>query len=205
MTRVLIATTNPDKLREIRWILGWLPIEIVALRDLAPVPEPDETGTTFADNARAKALYYDTCLGAYGADRPYTVAEDSGLIVDALGGEPGVHSARFLRPGASYPERFAEIYRRLGEAPLRTRSARFVCALAVVHKGKVIYETTGTVEGEIANAPRGERGFGYDPIFYYPAYERALAEVTEEQKLRVAHRGEAFRRLANWLEGRLPL
>ena len=205
MTRVLIATTNPDKLREIRGILGGLPIEILALRDLVPVPEPDETGTTFADNARAKALYYDSCLGAYGADRPYAVAEDSGLIVDALGGEPGVHSARFLRPDASYPERFAEIYRRLGEAPLRTRSARFVCALAGVHKGKVIYETTGTVEGEIANAPRGERGFGYDPIFYYPPYERTLAEVTEEQKLRVAHRGEAFRRLANWLEGRIPL
>ena len=203
MTRVLVATTNPDKLREIRGILGWLPIEIMALRDLAPVPEPDETGATFADNARAKALYYDTCLGAFGADRPYTVAEDSGLIVDALGGGPGVHSARFLRPDASYPERFAEIYRRLGEGPLRTRSARFVCALAVVHKGKVIYETTGTVEGKIADAPRGERGFGYDPIFYYPPYERTLADVTEEQKLRVAHRGEAFRRLANWLEGRI--
>lgn len=203
MTRLLIATTNPDKLREIRGILGRLPVEIVALRDMAPVPEPDETGATFAENARAKALYYDTHPGAYGADRPYTVAEDSGLIVDALGGEPGVHSARFLRPDASYPERFAEIYRRLGEAPLRARSARFVCALALVHKGTVIYETTGTIEGEIADAPRGEGGFGYDPIFYYPPYERTLAEVTEEEKLRVAHRGEAFRRLASWIEERI--
>ena len=111
-----------------------------------------------------------------------------------------MRSARFLRPDASYPERFAEIYRRLADAPARARSARFVCALAVVHDGTVIYETTGTVEGEIAAAPRGEGGFGYDPIFDYPPYGRTLAEVTESDKLRVAHRGEAFRRLAGWLE-----
>ena len=198
--RVLIATTSLDKLREIRGIRRRLPVEIVALGDLAVVPEPEETGASFADNARAKALYYDAHLGVSGTDRPYTVAEDSGLVVDALAGEPGVHSARFLRPDASYPERFAEIHRRLGQA--RTRSARFVCALAVVHDGKVIYETTGAIEGEIADTPRGEGGFGYDPIFYYPPCGHTLAEVTEEEKRRVSHRGEAFRRLASWLEGK---
>lgn len=201
MIRLLIATTNPDKLREIRSILGRLPVEILTLQDLAPVPEPEETGATFAENARVKALAYDRCLTTRGADRPYTVAEDSGFVIDALDGEPGVRSARFVRPDASYPDRFAEIYRRLAEAPTRARSARFVCALAMVHEGRVIYETTGTVEGEIAAAPRGEGGFGYDPVFYYPAYGRTLAEVNEEDKLRVAHRGEAFRRLAVWLEG----
>ena len=203
MTGLLVATTNPDKLREIRGILERLSVEIMTLRDVSPVPEPDGTGSTFAENARVKALYYDGCLGAHGADRPYTVAEDSGLVVDALKGEPGVHSARFLRPDALYPDRFAEIYRRLDKAPTRMRSARFVCALAVVHKGTVIYETTGTIEGEIANAPRGEGGFGYDPIFYYPPYGRTLGEVTEEDKVRVAHRGEAFRRLAIWLEKKM--
>ena len=121
-------------------------------------------------------------------------------MIDALDGEPGVHSARFVRPDASYPERFAAIYRLLDERPARARSARFVCAVAVAHQGSVIYETTGAIEGKIADAPRGEGGFGYDPIFYYPPYGRTLGEVTEEDKLRVAHRGEAFRRLALWLE-----
>ena len=236
MQHLLIATTSPDKLREIRAILGRLPVEIVTLRDLAPVPEPKETGATFGENARLKALYYDAFAGTnlaphragvrggdpaqvrpyndpdrekdldsdVGADLQvgprYTVAEDSGLIIDALDGEPGVHSARFLRPDATYGERFAEISRRLAEAPKRARSARFVCALAVVLAGTVIYETTGTIEGAIADAPRGVGGFGYDPIFYYPPYRRTLAEVTEQDKLRVAHRGEAFRRLAIWLE-----
>ena len=207
MERLLVATTNPDKLREIRGILSRLPVEIMTLRDLAPVPEPEETGETFAENARLKAQYYDAMAGADLAPAQarlrYTVAEDSGLVIDALDGEPGVHSARFLRPDATYPERFSEIYRRLAEAPTRARSARFICALAAVHAGTVVYETTGTVEGNIADAPHGVGGFGYDPVFYYPPYGRTLGDVTEEAKLRVAHRGEAFRRWAVWLETNL--
>ena len=204
MERLLVATTNPDKLREIRGILSRLPVEIMTLRDLPPVPEPEETGETFGENARLKALYYDAMAGAGRHARPrYTVAEDSGLVIDALDGEPGVHSARFLRPDATYPERFSEIYRRLAEAPTRARSARFVCALAAVHAETVVYETTGTVEGNIADAPHGVGGFGYDPVFYYPPYGRTLGDVTEEAKLRVAHRGEAFRRWAIWLETHL--
>ncbi len=142
-----------------------------------------------------KALYYGAQAGIL------TVAEDSGLAIDSLDGEPGVRSARFLRPDASYPERFAEIFRRMGERP--DRGARFVCALAVVEAGAVVYETGGTVEGEIARAPKGEAGFGYDPIFYYPPYRMTLAEVSSEEKLRVAHRGYAFRRLAPWLSSRV--
>jgi XTP/dITP diphosphohydrolase len=204
MVRLLVATTNPDKLREIRGILARLPVEILTLRDLAPVPEPEETGATFAENARLKALYYDAAAQADPQVSPrYTVAEDSGLVIDALDGEPGVYSARFLRPDATYPERFAEIDRRLALVPARARSARFVCALAVVQAGTVTYETKGTVEGEIAEAPRGASGFGYDPFFYYPPYGQTLGEVTEDAKLRVAHRGEAFRRWANWLDENL--
>lgn len=203
MTRLLVATTNPHKLREIGALLAGLPLEITTLRDLAPVPEPEETGTTFEQNARLKALYYDARMVTTGrVDSRYTVAEDSGLVVDALDGEPGVLSARFLRPDATYPERFAEIYQRLDLVPTRARSARFVCAVAVVHKGAVVFETTGVIEGEIADTPSGEAGFGYDPIFYYPPYGRTLAGVAEAEKLSVAHRGEAFRRLATWLDQR---
>ncbi|MBI4886478.1 MAG: RdgB/HAM1 family non-canonical purine NTP pyrophosphatase [Acidobacteria bacterium] len=206
MNRVVIATTNPGKLREIRRILGHLPAAILSLRDFPPVAEPDETGVTFEENARLKALYYDAAVASAAAPAHggplCTVAEDSGLVIDALGGAPGVQSARFLGPDASYPERFEEIFRRLAAYPGAPRTARFVCALALVQGGSVIFETTGVVEGDIAAAPRGERGFGYDPIMYFPPYGRTLAEATDEEKERVGHRGQAFRRLAQWLEGR---
>ena len=193
--RLLVATTNPGKLREIHGLLSSVPVTLVGLSDCPAVPEPEETGTTFAENARAKALYYASHC------RLLTVAEDSGLVIDALDGEPGVRSARFLRPDATYPERFAEIYRRLGRQPARPRSARFVCALAVARADRVLYEADGVAEGEIVEPPRGEGGFGYDPIFYYPPYCRTLAEVEADAKLRVAHRGVAFRKLAAWLAG----
>jgi len=200
VTRLLVATTNPNKLREIRAILGHLPVEILTLEELPPVAEPDETGLTFVENARLKAKYYDQRLDGIAGARPLTVAEDSGLVIDALEGAPGVHSARFLRPDASYPERFAEIDPRLAELPPDKRRARFVCAVTVVNQGAIVFETAGTVEGEIADRPKGTGGFGYDPIFYYPPYGRTLGEVSDDEKRRVAHRGEAFRRLANWLE-----
>lgn len=202
--RLLVATTNPDKLREIRSLLGHLPVELLSLRDFAPVPEPEETGATFEENARLKAQYYGAAVtrppAPWQCGPLLTVAEDSGLIVDALDGEPGVRSARFLHPDASYPERFAEIQRRLAARPSAPRTARFVCAVAVVHAGELVYETTGGVEGEIAPAARGTGGFGYDPIFYYPPYGRTLGETTEDEKARVAHRGRAFGHLVDWLE-----
>ena len=196
MTRLLVATTNPGKLREIRGILAAAPVALSSLADLPPIVEPEETGASFAENARLKALYYDVRKGT---EPMLVVAEDSGLVIDALDGEPGIHSARFLGAEASYPDRFDEISRRLAQRPDRPRSARFVCAVAVVREGAVIYETTATVEGEIADRPKGTAGFGYDPIFYYPPYGMTLAEVTEEEKLRVAHRGKAFAAVADWL------
>ena len=191
--RLLVATTNPGKLREIRSILTANGLELIALTDLAPITEPEETGETFAENARLKACYYAAQSGLR------TVAEDSGLVIDALDGEPGVRSARFLRADASYPERFTAIFAQLAARPERPRTARFVCAVAVADGDRIVFETTGKVEGLIADAPSGTGGFGYDPIFYYPAYGTTLAEVTEEAKLAVAHRGQAFRALANWL------
>lgn len=200
-TRLLIATTNRDKLREIHTVLAGTPVEILTLADLPPVEEPDETGATFAENARLKAQHYATAALTLDDPSLLTIAEDSGLVVDALDGEPGVRSARFLRPDASYSERFEAIYQRLAEQPGRPRTARFICALAAVRGTDVVFETSGTIEGEVSPEPRGANGFGYDPIFLYPPYGRTLAEVDDEQKLRVAHRGNAFRNLAKWLGG----
>ena len=252
--RLLIATTNPGKLDEIRGILGAVPVTLVTLADHSPGPEPEETGSTFAENARLKARYYA------GATGELTVAEDSGLEIDALDGEPGVHSARFN--GESYAEKFATIQEMLAERGTDSSTARFVCALTLavrgarptafdrrcippdggapqadtagifprralsgrrtsglcatrdVHHGLpartdgIVWETTGIVEGRVRLPPRGNGGFGYDPIFYYPAYGRTLAEVTAEEKAAVSHRGQAFRALGayfgKWLDGSGP-
>ena len=191
--RLLLATTNRDKVREIRSLLADSPVHLIALSDVPAIVEPEETGETFQENARLKARHYSLHSGLP------TVAEDSGLVIDALDGEPGVRSARFLGPEASYPERFAAIFERLAQRPDRPRTARFVCALAIMDAERVVFETTGTVEGVIAAAPAGGRGFGYDPIFYYPPYRATLAEVGEAEKLAVAHRGQAFRALARWI------
>jgi XTP/dITP diphosphohydrolase len=206
--RLLVATTNPDKTREIRHLLASAPATLLTLRDFPAVDEPVETGDTFEANALLKAKYYDRTIAApaRASDRAQapllTVAEDSGLEIDALDGEPGVRSARFLSPEASYQQRFAEIERRLAARPHLPRTARFVCALAVVERGRLVFETRGTIEGVIAPAARGAAGFGYDPIFEYPPFGTTLAEVTQADKLAVAHRGHAFRTLAAWLARR---
>lgn len=199
--RLLIATTNRDKLREIQSILTGPQVELLTLADLPIADEPEETGSTFAENARLKAVHYgDAAAHAINDPELLIVAEDSGLVIDALDGEPGVRSARFLRPDASYPERFDEIYRRLSSGPPVPHTARFICALAAVRGGQLVFETTGVIEGEISPEPRGTGGFGYDPIFLYPPYAQTLAEVNDADKLRVAHRGHAFRSLRSWME-----
>jgi XTP/dITP diphosphohydrolase len=191
--RLLVATTNAGKLHEIRNLLRDVEIDLLTLNDLPPVDCPEEDGTTFEENARLKARYYARHTAHV------TVAEDSGLVVDALGGAPGIHSARYLGPSASYEERFAHIQRELAARRERRRTARFVCAVAVAQGEHLLFEATRSVEGEIASEARGAGGFGYDPIFFYPPYGRTLAEVTREEKLAVAHRGRAFRELAEWL------
>lgn len=202
---LLLATSNPDKVREIRRILTDATLVLHTLAELPPVAEPEETGDTFIDNARLKARHYaayaETCDVSWTRGL-LTVAEDSGLVIDALDGEPGVRSARFLGPDVSYPERFAVILSRLRERPDRSRAARFVCAVAAVRAGDVLFETEGSVEGEIAEAPAGGAGFGYDPIFLLPDVGRTLAEVTDDDKRAVSHRGAAFRALEEWLAAR---
>src|SRR5690349_21300286 len=200
---LLVATSNPNKLREIRGLLADTAVTLHSLAELPAVAEPDETGTTFLDNARIKATFYAAHLARSGVDwatSALTVAEDSGLEIDALNGEPGVRSARFLREDATYAERFAEIYRRLAARPDAPPTGRFICALVAMRDGTEVFTTIGTVEGTIAPEPRGENGFGYDPIFFFPEYGQTLAQVSEAVKLRVAHRGHAFRALAEWLK-----
>lgn len=190
LNKLLIATTNANKVREIRPLLADLPIEIITLADVASVTEPQETGATFWENARIKALAYA------GASGEIAVAEDSGLEIDALGGAPGVHSARFLGGAATYPERFKEIFRRLGS---QARDARFVTALAVARGAELLFETETSIEGRIANSAAGDHGFGYDPIFLYPPFGCTTAQLIDRDKAMVSHRARAFRDLHRWL------
>ncbi len=193
MRTFLLATTNPHKVREVRDLLHGTGVQVAPL-DLTGLAEPEETGTTFDANARLKALYY-----ARHAPGP-VIAEDSGLEIDALHGAPGVHSARFLGAGATYPARFAEILHRLEGVPDARRSARFVCALAVAEGGRILFEARGVVEGRIAHAPAGDGGFGYDPIFHVPDFGCTLAEAGA-LKATVSHRAQAVRAFAHWVHG----
>jgi XTP/dITP diphosphohydrolase len=202
---LLVATTNAGKLREIRALLDGVPLDVRSIGDSesaatigASIPAPEETGLTFAENARLKACYYAASTGAL------TVAEDSGLEVDALDGAPGVASARY--PGATYDERFQNLFAALearGAVAPAQRTARFVCALALAWRDDILFEARGVVEGVIAREPSGSGGFGYDPIFFYPPYGRTLAEVTANEKARVSHRAAAFRALRAYLAGHL--
>ena len=193
MKKLVVATTNAGKVREIGLLLEGVPFDVVTIGEWAGVEAPEETGVTFEDNARLKALYYGTVTGEL------TVAEDSGLEIDALGGAPGVESARYGGADLSYPEKFALIYNGLRNKQVASSPARFVCALALAQRGAILFETRATVEGSIAPAPRGTGGFGYDPIFYYPPYGQTLAEAGDSRKTAVSHRGGAFRRLREFL------
>jgi XTP/dITP diphosphohydrolase len=188
---LLIATTNPGKLREIRAILEGTSIELKTLADFPSIEEPEETGATFEENARLKALYYADATGML------TAADDSGLVIDALDGAPGVHSARWH--GTDYGVKFAKIRELLAARGLMTSPARFVCAVALARDGRVIHETRGTVEGRIAETAAGDKGFGYDPIFFYPPLGLTLAQLERDQKSDVSHRGKAFSALREYL------
>jgi XTP/dITP diphosphohydrolase len=195
MPRLAVATTNRGKLREISELLKGLPFQLVTLAEWPDVVAPQENGRTFAENARLKALYYAAHTGEL------TVAEDSGLEIDELGGAPGIESARFGGPDSTYAEKFDLIYRRLrahGPGDAAGSPARFVCALALARDGRILYETRGVVEGRIAPEPKGTGGFGYDPIFFYPPFGCTLAEAGD-RKAAVSHRSQAFRALRAFL------
>lgn len=195
LSPLFVATTNAGKIREIQAALDGLPVRLVTSADLPPMVEPEETGRSFADNARIKATAYAAQSGLL------TVAEDSGLAIDALDGRPGVWSARY--PGETYAEKFRHLYVEL--APhARPWTARFVSALALVAPSgaEPLFSVEGIAEGEIAAAPRGSHGFGYDPIFIYAPTGKTGGELSDAEKLAVSHRGTAFRLLRKWWTSR---
>ena len=188
------ATTNPGKLREFRLAaerLGGGKFEILSLPGLAAIEPPDETGQTFEENAIQKALYYSV-------HSPGPLfADDSGLEVDALGGAPGVLSARFAGTAATDEDNNRLVLERLGNSGQRT--GRFVCAIALAEKGRLQQTFRGVVEGLILDAPRGPNGFGYDPLFYYSPFGCSFGEVSGDRKLTVSHRGRALAAMMGWL------
>jgi len=187
MKKILFATTNEGKMREIRQILEGVDVEILSLKDAGLKVDIDENGQTFEENAiiKAKAL------------RPYTdaiiLADDSGLVVDYINGEPGIYSARYMGENTSYDIKNANIIERLKDAKEEERSARFVCAIAADFPDGRILTTQATMEGRIAYEPAGENGFGFDPILYLPEYGTTSAGITAEEKNKISHRGKALR------------
>ncbi|HVW25223.1 MAG TPA: RdgB/HAM1 family non-canonical purine NTP pyrophosphatase [Polyangiaceae bacterium] len=196
---ILFATTNPHKVRELRGVLEPLGIFVRSLDSLpSPPPEPDEDEDTFAGNARLKATAYARATGMP------CLAEDSGIEVDALDGAPGVLSARYAGATGDRAARDRanneKLLRALAGVPFSERTARFVCAMCLASpEGRVLAESTGTYAGIIADAPRGEGGFGYDPLLYLPDVGRTSAELTEREKAERSHRGKAARQLAREL------
>lgn len=182
---LLIATTNPGKLREYAAIFGGLEIELRSLRDLGIDDDVAETGTTFAANAELKARYYAQRSGLA------ALADDSGLEVAALNGEPGVYSARYAGPGASEQERNAFLLKKLEGVPFHARLARFVCVIALANPAGALELVEGVLPGVIEFAPRGTNGFGYDPLFYLLDENATLAELAIEHKNRISHRARA--------------
>lgn len=202
MRRIVIATRNPGKVREIQAVLGDLDVLAGGLDECADIHEPEETGATFAENARQKAVYYAAATGQW------CLADDSGLVVDALGGEPGVHSARYaadrVPAGAGRhaidQANNARLLEELAGVPDGRRTARFVCHLALADGGQILVEASDTIEGRIGRQARGENGFGYDPLFYLLDRDCTTAELPSGEKNQISHRGKALRHFASQLK-----
>lgn len=184
--RIIFATGNAGKMREIRLILGDLGCEILSMKEAGADPEIVENGLTFAENAEIKAKAVWACTG------DIVLADDSGLVVDYIGGEPGIYSARYMGEDTSYEIKNRNIIDRLKDAPEAERTARFLCNIAAVMPDGRVLHTEASMEGVIAREPAGSGGFGYDPILLIPEYGVTSAELTMEQKNRISHRGKAL-------------
>jgi XTP/dITP diphosphohydrolase len=200
MKRVLVATSNPGKLRDFSGVAASLGIEIVSILDFASLPAVIEDGLTFEANARKKSDGYS--LHAPGE---LVLADDSGLEVDALGGAPGVHSARYAAEKPHLVENNtddginnARLVRELASVSPEKRSGRFICVLAAARGGQTLEVFRGQAEGIILDKPRGSNGFGYDPLFYFPQIGKTFAELTPIEKAQYSHRGAAFRKFLEW-------
>ncbi|MBI2688491.1 MAG: RdgB/HAM1 family non-canonical purine NTP pyrophosphatase [Acidobacteria bacterium] len=191
---VYFATTNPGKLREFNLIAahhGAGLLEVLSVPGLKEIQPPEETGTTFAANAELKAVYYSTFTGGL------VFADDSGLAVDALNGEPGVFSARYAGEHATDAANNARLLDVMKQE--KNRRARFVCAMAVAKSGELLALFQDDVEGVLLHEPRGSNGFGYDPLFFYPPFHCTFGEAEPERKLLVSHRGKAMEKMICWI------
>ena len=191
--RILVASSNPGKVAEIRTMLG-SDVRWVGLADFPKIAEIEEDGATFAENARKKAFGYAKATGLW------TIADDSGLVIDALGGKPGIESARFSKAKDKNRKvvdckNIAKVLELLKCVPKEKRVARFVCCLCLANPEGVLIETEGTLEGFITEEEIGKNGFGYDPIFFVPGFKRTVAQLTTEEKNAISHRGNALRKL----------
>ena len=195
--RLLIATHNPGKLIELTWLLGDVPFDLVSLADAGIHHQVDETGETFEQNAALKAETYARLSGLP------TLADDSGLEVDALGREPGVRSSRYAGADASDDQRIAFLLQKLQNIPEQAWTARFRCVIAVVWPLEPVRLYTGECLGRIVREPRGTNGFGYDPVFLLPERGKTMAELSAEEKNRVSHRSVAARKAAAALRERV--
>jgi XTP/dITP diphosphohydrolase len=207
MRRILIATSNPGKLRDFAGAALRHGVEIAEIPDFSSLPTVIEDGLTFEANAQKKAEGYSRYVPG-----EIVVADDSGLEVDALHGAPGVHSARYAAPDLQNKEPHeadantddeannARVLRELKDIPPARRTGRFVCVLAAAREGETLATFRGAAEGVILDAPRGANGFGYDPLFYFPQIRKTFAELTAEEKSRYSHRGAAFREFLKWCE-----
>jgi XTP/dITP diphosphohydrolase len=205
MHRILIATSNPGKLRDFAGAAAHHGVEVAEIPNFSSLPPVVEDGLTFEANAKKKAEEYSRY-----APGEIVIADDSGLEIDALQGAPGVHSARYAAPDLQNKEPHeadantdddannARVLRELKDVPPERRTGRFVCVLAAARDGKILATFRGVVEGIILDAPRGTNGFGYDPLFYFPQIAKSFAELTAEEKSQYSHRGAAFRQLLDW-------
>jgi XTP/dITP diphosphohydrolase len=200
LVKLFLASSNPGKLREFRALAGSADatgaldvpdalVQIELLPGFDSLPPFEEDAPTFAENATGKALYYSRL----GNGRVF--ADDSGLVVPALGGRPGVHSARYAGPSATDADRIAKLLGQLSGKKNAARAAHFACAIALAQRGRAVAIVTARVDGEILESPQGSGGFGYDPVFYFPVLKKTFAELLPEEKNRISHRGKAFRKM----------
>jgi XTP/dITP diphosphohydrolase len=203
MKRILLATLNPGKVRDFAGAALPFGIEVLPLPNLNSLPPVVEDGTTFEANARKKAEAYSRLVHT-----EIVIADDSGLEVDALGGAPGVHSARYAADEPHAADRNTDddannvkLIREIKLVPVEKRTGRFVCWIAAARNGKTLAVFEGKAEGIILEKPRGSNGFGYDPLFFFPPIQKTFAELSAEQKSKYSHRGQAFRKFLEWAKG----
>lgn len=206
MKRILIATSNPGKLRDFAGAAAVHGIEIAGITNFASLPLVVEDGQTFEENARKKAEEYSVYVPG-----EIVLADDSGLEIDALNGAPGVHSARYAADQPHLADantddelNNARVLRELNGIPPEKRTGRFVCVLTAARDQRAVASFRGTAEGIILNTPRGTNGFGYDPLFYFPQINKTFAELSAEEKSKYSHRGAAFRQFLNWCSKQFP-